>query len=95
MTAYMVYIRDRMKDPAEFKKYEEISQKANPQGARKPLAYYGKIETLEGPTIDGATIIPFDSIEAAKKAYNDPTYQKAIPYRLKGADYRVFIVEGV
>lgn len=91
----MVYIRDRIIDPAELKKYEEESSKVKVEGVQRPLAFYGKVKTLEGPKVDGATIVPFESMDAATKAYNDPAYQKAMQHRLKGADYRVFIIEGV
>jgi uncharacterized protein (DUF1330 family) len=31
----------------------------------------------------------------ALAAYNDPRYQDALKHRLKGAEYRVFITEGL
>jgi uncharacterized protein (DUF1330 family) len=31
----------------------------------------------------------------AQAAYNNPLYQAALQHRLKGAAYRVFIVEGI
>lgn len=93
--AYMVYIRDSITDPEELKKYEEESKDIRPQGALPPLAFYGKIKTLEGPKVDGATIVPFESMDAAEAAYNDEDYQRAMKHRLKGANYRVFIIEGL
>ncbi|WP_367371076.1 DUF1330 domain-containing protein [Pediococcus parvulus] len=95
MAAYMVYVRDRIIDPEELKKYEEESSKVKVTGAKTPLAFYGKVETLEGPEVDSVTIVPFESMKAAEAAYNNPDYQKAMKHRLKGADYRVFITEGV
>lgn len=95
MAAYMVYVRDRIIDPEELKKYEEESSKVKVTCAKTPLAFYGKVETLEGPKVDGVTIVPFESMKAAEAAYNNPDYQKAMKHRLKGADYRVFITEGV
>lgn len=95
MSAYMIYVRDRITDPAEMKKYEEESAKVSLEGRMPPLAFYGDIETLEGPEVDGATIIPFPDMQAARDAYDDPVYQNAVKHRFKGADYRVFIVDGV
>jgi len=48
---------------------------------------------LEGPPVDGAVIVQFESREAARAAYDDPRYQAALKHRLKGAEYRVFIVD--
>jgi uncharacterized protein (DUF1330 family) len=37
-------------------------------------------------------IIPFPTFADVKSAYDNPEYQQALEHRLKGADYRVFIV---
>lgn len=94
MSAYMIYVRDRITDPGELKKYEEESAKISTENRLPPLAFYGAIETLEGPKVDGAVILQFSTVADAKAAYDDPLYQTALKHRLKGAEYRVFIVEG-
>ena len=91
----MVYVRDRILDPVEMKLYEESAPAASSGHTMSPLAYYGAVETLEGPAIDGAVIVQFPSMADAQAAYDDPRYQKALKHRLKGAEYRVFIVEGI
>jgi uncharacterized protein (DUF1330 family) len=45
--------------------------------------------------VDGAAIVQFPSMADARAAYNDPRYQEALQHRLKGAEYRVFIAEGL
>jgi uncharacterized protein (DUF1330 family) len=50
---------------------------------------------LEGAPVDGAVILEFPTIADAKAAYDSPLYQEALKHRLKGAEYRVFIVEGL
>ena len=95
MSAYVVYIRDRITDPVEFKKYEESAPAASVGHPVTPLAYYGAVETLEGPPVDGAVILKFPTVAAAQASYNSPDYQEALKHRLKGAEYRVFIIEGV
>jgi uncharacterized protein (DUF1330 family) len=95
MSAFMVYVRDRILDPAEMKIYEDIAPAASSGHPMTPLAYYGAVETLEGPTVDGAVIVQFPSMADALAAYNDPRYQEALKHRLKGAEYRVFITEGL
>ena len=89
------YVRDRITDPEEFKKYEESAGAASAGQPVTPLAFYGAIETLEGASVDGAVILQFPTMADAKAAYDSPLYQKALKHRLKGAEYRVFIVEGL
>jgi uncharacterized protein (DUF1330 family) len=95
MTAYIVYVRDRITNPEEFKKYEESAGAASVGHPVTPLAFYGAVETLEGAPVDGAVILQFPTLADAKAAYGSPLYQEALKHRLKGADYRVFIVEGL
>jgi uncharacterized protein (DUF1330 family) len=95
MSAYVVYVRDRITDPEEFKKYEESAPAASAGHPVTPLAFYGAVETLEGEPVDGAVILEFPTVAEAKAAYNSPLYQEALKHRLKGAEYRVFIIEGI
>ena len=90
----MIYVRDRILDPVEFKKYEDSAAAASEGHPVTPLAFYGAVETLEGPTVDGAVILEFPTMADARAAYNSPLYQEALKHRLKGAEYRVFITEG-
>ena len=95
MSAYVVYVRDRITDPEEFKKYENSAGGASAGHPVTPLAFYGAVETLEGPPVDGAVILQFPTLADAKADYDSPLYQEALKHRLKGAEYRVFIVEGL
>ena len=95
MTTYVVFTRERTNDPAEMAIYAE---KARPAGEGHPitrLAFYGDVQTLEGSPIEGSVILSFPSREAALAWYNSPLYTEAKEHRLKGADYRIFMVEGV
>jgi uncharacterized protein (DUF1330 family) len=94
MVAYVVFTREKMRNPEEFARYREKVGPAAEGHPLKRLAVYGKHETLEGPSIDGAVILEFPTIDAAKAYYNSPAYQDAVKHRFLGADYRVFIVEG-
>jgi uncharacterized protein (DUF1330 family) len=95
MTAYIVYVRDRITDASEFKRYQELAPAASAGHPAKPLAFYGEVQTLEGPAVDGAVIVEFSTMAGAKAAYDDPLYQDALKHRLKGAEYRVFILDGI
>jgi len=95
MTTYVVFTRERATDPEEMAIYAE---KAKPAGAGHPitrLAFYGDIQTLEGSAIEGSVILSFPSKEEALAWYNSPAYTEAKEHRLKGAEYRVFMIEGV
>lgn len=95
MSAYVVYVRDRITDPEEFKKYEESAPAASVGHPITPLAFYGAVETLEGAPVDGAVILEFPTLADAKASYDSPLYQEAMKHRLKGAEYRVFVVQGI
>jgi uncharacterized protein (DUF1330 family) len=94
MSAYVVYVRDRITDPDEFKKYEESAPAASVGHPITALAFYGAVETLEGPPVDGAVILQFPTVADARASYDSPLYQAALQHRLRGAEYRVFIIEG-
>jgi len=95
MTAYVVFTRENTSDPSELAIYSRTAGAAREDHALTPLAFYGKHEVLEGPPIEGAVILSFPTIAEARAWYDSPTYQAARVHRLKGSDYRVFIIEGV
>jgi uncharacterized protein (DUF1330 family) len=95
MAVYVVFTREKMRSPKEYERYKEKARPAAQGHPLKPLALYGKYETLEGPAIEGAAILEFPTVEAAKTYYDSPAYQDAVRHRFLGADYRVFIVEGL
>lgn len=95
MSAYMIYVRDKIIDAEEFKKYEESAPAASAGRPVTPLAFYGAVETLEGAPVDGAVVLEFPTLADARAAYNSPLYQKALKHRLKGAEYRVFLIDGL
>jgi uncharacterized protein (DUF1330 family) len=95
MVAYIVFTRERVRDPAELEVYSTKAASSVAGHPVKPLAIYGKSETLEGAPIDSAVIMEFPTLAAAKAWYDSPGYTEARQHRFKGADYRVFIVEGL
>lgn len=95
MTAYVVFTREKTTDAAELNLYGEQAGAAREGHAMTPLAFYGTIETLEGPAVEGSVILAFPTAAEARRWYDSPIYQAAKEHRLKGAEYRVFIIEGV
>ena len=95
MAAYIVFMRDEMKDPAEFGRYMDAVPKTLEGHPVKPLAIYGKLQMLEGPAIEGAVIAEFPDPTAALAWYHSPAYQQAVQHRWKAGTYRVFMTEGL
>jgi len=96
MAVYMLFIREEpVRDQAEMDLYRRMNQQ-NPRDPNlTPLVVYGAIEAVEGNAPDGMILLKFPTIEDAKAWYNSPGYQAAVPHRLKAADYRSFIVQGL
>ncbi len=95
MTAYVVFTRERTRNAQEMAAYGPAAAATAAGHVFKPLAFYGACETLEGAPIEGAVIIEFADMAAAKAWYGSPAYQEAVKHRFLGADYRVFITEGM
>ena len=94
MAAYIVFIRERMRHKPDYDVYASKSRATLEGHSFKRLAAYGKFESLEGAPIEGSVILEFPTMDAAKAWYNGPEYSAVRIDRFKGADYRVFIVEG-
>ena len=95
MSAYIVFIKEREHDSAAMADYAAKAGPTLSGHPGKPLAFYGAIETLEGPEAAGAVIIEFPTMEDARAWYNSPAYQEARAHRFQGADYRVFLTQGI
>ena len=99
MPAYAVFIRDEPPhDPAGLATYQKMNSEsvsAYLAHGIKPIVVYGAIEALEGGAPDGTIILQFPSMADAKAWYESPEYQNALQYRLKAANYRAFLMEGL
>jgi uncharacterized protein (DUF1330 family) len=93
MAAYIVFTRERMRDKAAFDTYSGLAGATLAGHTAKAHVVYNKCETLEGAPIEGAVIVEFPTMEAAKAWYEGDAYRAAREHRFKGADYRVFITE--
>ncbi|MDR3511179.1 MAG: DUF1330 domain-containing protein [Caulobacteraceae bacterium] len=95
MAAYVIFIRDSLTDQAEMDAYAALAREARGDHAITPLVFYGAAEALEGPPVDGVVIVQFPDMQAAHAWYDSPAYQAAKAHRLKGADYRVILADGL
>lgn len=96
MPVYMLFIREgAIRDQSEMDQYSRMNRQGPRDPKLIPLVVYGAIESVEGTAPDGMVMLQFPTMEDAKAWYNSPGYQAAIPHRMKGADYRAFIVQGL
>ncbi|MFL9933213.1 DUF1330 domain-containing protein [Paraburkholderia sp. RL18-103-BIB-C] len=94
MVAYVVFIREETTNQAELDTYGRKAPAAAEGHNVSFLALYGNHEVLEGPTMEGAAVLRFPTVEEARRWYDSSAYQEASMHRHAGAVYRVFIVEG-
>ena len=95
MPAYAIFIKNKTTHPAELKTYGQKAAGARGDHKMTPLAFYGPLEVLEGDPAEGVVLIQFPDMAQAKAWYESPAYQDAKQHRLKGADYRVILAEGL
>ena len=95
MSAYIVFTREKTLDKLELATYSKDAPATLAGHEVKVLALNGSDEDLEGPSTEGTVIFELPSIEAAKAWYNGSPYREVREHRLKGATYRVALVEGV
>ena len=95
MTAFVVFTREETLDQAELDAYSADVRASFDSHAVTFRAAYGQHEVLEGPEIEGAVILEFADMEAARNWYRSPAYQKVAQHRFTGATYRAFIVQGL
>jgi uncharacterized protein (DUF1330 family) len=91
----MVFTRDKTLDQHELEIYKQEARPTLVGRPVKALAFYGAHQDLEGPPTEGTVIIEFPTIQDAKAWYDSPAYRQARDHRMKGANYRVLLIEGV
>lgn len=95
MAAFVIFIKNATKDADELATYSKMAGAARGDHAITPLAYYGPLEVLEGDPAEGVVLLQFPDMAAAHAWYDSPAYQAAKQHRLKGADYRVILAQGL
>ena len=95
MAAYIVFTRESTSNPAELETYSQKVGSTLPGHNVTPRALYGRHEVVEGPPVEGVVIVEFPTFDEAKAWYDSPGYTDVRQHRLRGADYRAVIVEGV
>jgi uncharacterized protein (DUF1330 family) len=86
----------RITDPAQFDTYRAPAGASVAQYGGRLLAAAGKAELLDGgPAPELSVVIEFPDAAAARRWYQSPEYQAALPIRLRSSQGRVFLIEGV
>ena len=94
MPAYFVYVCLEVMDRRELDIYwEKIGPTLAGFGA-KSLAAYTHFEHLEGNKPEGAAVVEFPSMEAARSWYDSPAYRAVRHHRERGAKYIGILMEG-
>lgn len=96
MSAYLIVLREGpVQDKEAYDEYQRLNRENPPTVSVKPLVIYGAMQALEGAAPDGMVMLEFDTVADAEAWYESPGYQATLPYRLRSADWRAFIVEGM
>ena len=92
--AYLIGIYNKVIDQEKLQKYAEDALPAMmTNGGKKALARSANITQIEGIPPERAVILEFESVEAAKNAYNSEDYQAALKKLDGGADRFLFVIE--
>ncbi|MEP6633933.1 MAG: DUF1330 domain-containing protein [Luteimonas sp.] len=94
MAAYIV-VDVLFSNLEKFIEYRKLSDAAFRANGVKPLVAAGKTERLEGREPGLIVVLPFDSVDAARKFYESDEYRKARSAREGGAIMNMAIVEGL
>ena len=95
MAAYIIVDVD-VKDAKAFEPYKQPTAASVAQYGGRFIVRSSEYEVLEGswrPT--RLVVIEFPSVEAAKRWYESPEYQKVLPIRLQHAVSKMLLVNGV
>jgi uncharacterized protein (DUF1330 family) len=94
MAAYVV-AEVEITNPSGYENYQPLAGASVAQYGGRFVVRGGKAERIEGSgPAPRLVVIEFPDVEAAKRWYNSPEYQSALPVRLANSKGQVFIVEG-
>jgi uncharacterized protein (DUF1330 family) len=95
MSVYFIFIRERLRDQKEIDEYAKLAPAAAKGHNIRPLAVYGKTETLEGAEAQGVVLLEFATYEEGMAWYDSSEYSEAKKHRHLGADYRLIVTHGL
>ena len=93
--AYLISIYSEIHDPEKLKAYATDALPALQAHGATPLARGSEVVSKEGSKPLRTVVMEFDSMEAAKKAYESEEYKGALAKLEGGVDRQLFLIEGL
>ncbi|SEP55672.1 MULTISPECIES: DUF1330 domain-containing protein [Basfia] len=88
MTAYVVFIRDEMKDQAAYDRYLQLGVPTLAPFGGEILVANGAHEAFEGADFDGSVVLRFPDMASARAWYTSPEYEAVKSMRYCNADWQ-------
>ena len=86
----------RVTDTSQYETYVPPALASITQYGGRVLVAGPTLELLDGgPAPERTVVVEFPDAAAAKRWYQSPEYQEALPIRLRSSQGRVFLIEGM
>ena len=96
MVAYLIVAVYDVTDPVGFEEYRNLVGPMLASYGGKSIAYSDSVEVMEGDwALKGFMVAEFESPEQAKRWYNSPEYQAALPMRKNSTDSGLIMGAGM
>ncbi|WP_448758131.1 DUF1330 domain-containing protein [Aggregatibacter sp.] len=95
MTAYVIFIRDEMKDQSAYDRYLQLGVPTLAPFGGEILVANGEHEALEGADFDGSVVLRFPDMASARAWYNSPEYDQFKSIRLGATTGHAVLVQGI
>ena len=95
MAAYVIFIRDEMKDQTAYDEYLRLAVPTLALFGGEILAANGAHAALEGPDFDGSVVLRFPDMASARGWYDSQECQPFKAIRLGATVGRAVLVEGL
>jgi uncharacterized protein (DUF1330 family) len=94
MSAYVIFVVNKVNDPAGLAEYRRLGVPSLAGTNAKFLVRPGPMTTLEGPPAEAVVMLEFPTKAEAEEWYNSPLYQEAMKHRLAASECQAYLVEG-
>ena len=95
MSAYMIFIRDKMLDANQYAQYLQTAAPTLAAYGGEILVLNGANQALEGAPIDGAVVLRFPDMTSARAWYDSPEYTAVKDQRIAATEGRAILLESL